>query len=62
MRLGSWKCTPATTVDSLSCQDAFMKMVASQDHVLKLLRRFARGAYDENFCLPTWQLGSDGLV
>lgn len=31
-----------------------MKMVASQDHVLKLLRRFARGAYDENFCLPTW--------
>ncbi|CAE7415622.1 unnamed protein product, partial [Symbiodinium sp. KB8] len=35
-------------------KDAFMKMVASQDHVLKLLRRFARGAYDENFCLPTW--------
>ncbi|OLQ06276.1 hypothetical protein AK812_SmicGene10450 [Symbiodinium microadriaticum] len=37
-----------------SAKDAFMKMVASQDHVLKLLRRFARGAYDENFCLPTW--------
>ena len=39
-----------------------MRMVASQDHVLKLLRRFARGAYDENFHLPTWQLGSDLLV
>ena len=49
-------------MNSLSCQDAFMRMVASQDHVLKLLRRFARGAYDENFHLPTWQLGSDLLV
>ncbi|CAE7197432.1 unnamed protein product [Symbiodinium natans] len=41
--------------DSEMSKDDFMKMVKSQDHVGRLLRRFARGAYDEAFRIPSWK-------